>query len=88
MSKPQLKVNFREPNKTLLGRIFSFFGVELNRKYQLGYFHLIGYSGNQKDGKPDIVIIEKTDGSVVTIPNNEKYYNFVAVNPTSTITKN
>jgi hypothetical protein len=46
--RPNQKVRFREPNKTIIGTFLSFFGVEINRKYNVGYFHQEGYSGKQK----------------------------------------
>lgn len=67
-------VKFREPNKTIFGKICYFFGIEINKKYEIGYFHCVGKSGNQKNNKFDIVIIEKENGVVVTIPNKDKYY--------------
>jgi len=70
-------IEFREPNKTILGKLFSFFGIELNRKYEIGKFHQFGYSGKQKNDKHDILIIEKNNGCVVTIPNKENYYKFI-----------
>jgi hypothetical protein len=75
--RPEQKVRFREPSKTLIGKIFSFFGIELNRNYQIGYFHQAGYSGKQKNNQRDMVIIEKQDGVIVTIPKKKKYYNFI-----------
>jgi hypothetical protein len=75
--RPEQKVRFREPSKTPIGKIFSFFGIELNRKYQVGYFHQTGYSGKQKNNQSDMVIIEKQDGVIVTVPKKEKYYNFI-----------
>jgi hypothetical protein len=75
--RPNQKVRFREPSKTLIGKLFPFFGIEINRKYDVGYFHQTGYSGNQRNNQPDIVIIEKEDGRVVTVPKKEKYYKFI-----------
>lgn len=75
--RPKQKVRFREPNKTLIGKLFSFFGIEVNRKYNVGYFYQTGYSGKQKNNQHDIVIIEKEDGVVVTVPKKEKYYKLI-----------
>jgi len=69
-------IKYIEPNKSLMGRIFRFFGIELNTKFNDGYFHTFGYSGKQKNNKRDIIIIEKLDGNVISIPNNKKYYTF------------
>lgn len=75
--RPKQKVRFREPNKTLIGKLFSFFGIEVNRKFHVGYFHQTGYSGKQKNNQHDMVIIEKEDGVVVTVPKKEKYYKLI-----------
>ena len=75
--RPNQKVRFREPSKTLIGKLFSFFGIEINRKYNVGYFHQTGYSGKQRNNQHDIVIIEKEDGCVVTVPKKEKYYKLI-----------
>lgn len=75
--RPNQKVRFREPSKTLIEKLFSFFGIEVNKKYLVGYFHETGYSGKQRNNKHDIVIIEKEDGVVVTVPKKEKYYKFI-----------
>jgi hypothetical protein len=75
--RPNQKVRFREPSKTLIGKFFSFFGIEVNRKYNVGYFHQTGYSGKQRNDQHDIVIIEKEDGCVVTVPKKEKYYKLI-----------
>jgi hypothetical protein len=72
--RPTRTVMFREPSTTLIGRLLSFFGVEINRKYQVGYFHQVGFSGKHTNTEPDIAIIEIEDGKLVTVPNNEKYY--------------
>ena len=70
-------IKFREQNRTILGKLFSFFGIELNRKYEIGKFHQLGNSSKQKNDKHDILIIEKNNGCVVTIPNKKKYYKFL-----------
>ena len=75
--KDMKNIKFREQNRTILGKLFSFFGIELNRKYEIGKFHQFGYSGKQKNDKHDIIIIEKNNGYVATIPNKEKYYKFI-----------
>lgn len=58
-------VKFKVKPNTLLDKILSFIGFV---KYDKGYFHQLGYSGNQTDNKHDIAIIEKVDGRVVTVP--------------------
>ncbi len=55
-------------------QLISYFGVY---KYETGYYHQHGYSGNQKDNNPDLIIVEKEDGSVITIPNNKKNYKLI-----------
>ena len=73
-NKPTQKIKFRIPTKTILEKLYSFFG---NKKWDIGYFHCKGFSGNQKNNKHDILIIEKEDGIVITIPNKTKYYQFI-----------
>jgi len=76
MKKPNKKIKFREVSTTRFGKFLHFFGIEIN-KYQIGYFHQTGYSGKQKFGQSDIIIIEKEDGTVITIPKKEKFYRFI-----------
>lgn len=68
------KVNFKIPSKSRFGKIMRFLGIEINRKWESGYFHQLGYSGFQKNNELDIVIIEKLDGRLITVPNNRYYY--------------
>ena len=84
MIQPKLKVRFREPSNTRTGRFFRLFGIEISNNYQLGYFHQTGYSGKQKNNKHDIVIIEKEDGLIVTVPNKSNYYKFIKTDKTAT----
>ena len=70
----QFTVKYKIQPKTMLDRLLSFIGFV---KYEKGYFHQVGYSGNQTDNKPDIAIIEKKDGQVITVPNNCKHYKLI-----------
>jgi len=70
-SKRQFTVKFKISPTNLFEHILSKIGIS---KYENGYFHQVGYSGNQKDNKPDIAIIEKIDGTVITLPNNSREY--------------
>ncbi len=71
------KINFIEPNNSIVGRLFRLFGVELSQEIENGYFHRFGYSGKQKDNNFDILVVEKEDGRVVLVPNDNKYYEFI-----------
>ena len=72
------KIKYIEPNNSIFGKFFRFFfGIELNTKFKEGTFHQKGYSGKQKNDSHDIIIVEKNDGIIITIPNKEKYYKFI-----------
>lgn len=72
--RPQQKIKFMKPRDTLIGKIFSFF----IRNYQIGYFHQLGFSGNQKNNEKDILIIEQENGRLICIPNNTRYYKYIS----------
>ena len=71
------KIIFITPNNTIIGRIFKWFGIELNHDVEEGYFHRFGYSGNQKNNEFDILIVERYDGKVVLVPNDKNYYELI-----------
>lgn len=67
-----LKVLYRLPSTSFLGRIMNnLFNVEISR-FKIGYFHT--FSHFSSDNKYHKVVIEKTNGQVILVPNDKKYW--------------
>jgi hypothetical protein len=75
--RPTQKVKYRIPSQTMIGNILRLIGIEINTKYEIGYFHEPGFSGKQKKRKMDLVIIEKENGEVLCVPNKPKYFKLI-----------